>query len=83
MESYLLTKDICRLVNTKWSKSTMNDKIWTHIHNSYELEKGRKIFKENLECNENFNNVDENVNFNNVGSKSYKFVLNPYIDLMI
>jgi hypothetical protein len=51
--------------------------------NSYELEKGRKIFKENLECNENFNNVDENVNFNNVGNKSYKFVLNPYIDLMI
>jgi hypothetical protein len=56
-----------------WSTSAMKDKIWTHTYaNSYELEKRRKIFNENLEWNENFNNV---------GNKSYKFILKPYIDL--
>jgi len=40
--------------------------------NSYEMEKRKKIFKENLEYIENFNNV---------GNKSYKLGLNPYSDL--
>jgi cathepsin L len=40
--------------------------------NSSELEKRRKIFKENLEYIENFNNA---------GNKSYKLGLNPYSDL--
>jgi cathepsin L len=39
--------------------------------NSYEMEKHKKIFKENLEYIENFNNV---------GNKSYKLGLNPYSD---
>jgi len=40
--------------------------------NSSELEKRRKIFKENLEYIENFNNA---------GNKSYKLGPNPYTDL--
>lgn len=40
--------------------------------NSSELEKRKRIFKENLEYIENFNNA---------GNKSYKLGLNPYSDL--
>jgi cathepsin L len=40
--------------------------------NSFELEKRKKIFQENLEYIENFNNA---------GNKSYKLGLNPYSDL--
>jgi cathepsin L len=40
--------------------------------NNFEMEKRRKIFKENLEYIKNFNNV---------GNKTYKLGLNPYSDL--
>ncbi|KAK2393691.1 senescence-specific cysteine protease SAG39 [Trifolium repens] len=40
--------------------------------NNFEMEKRRKIFKQNLECIKNFNNV---------GNKTYKLGLNPYSDL--